>query len=306
MKKEKIVLLGGGHGLSAVLKAFIDDKFETSIIVSTTDDGGHTGMIRSEFDVPALGDIRRCLASLIEDSTLSYLLDYRFENIHNIKDVSLGNLILLSLLNNTDLESSMLNLKKTYNLKATLLPSINYSTDIYAKYDDKSIIKGESNIPSKKRITDIYYSERISITDNVKNAIKNADYIVISPGSLYTSILPILAIEEIRKLIKKSKAKLIYISNMMTQNKETDNYSILDTIKVIEKKLNRKIDTILSSSSIIDNEKREKYSYELSFPIKQSDDKRIIYTPLLDETSSQVRHDYRKVKQVIKDIIKEG
>ena len=298
MKKEKIVLLGGGHGLSAIEKAFIDEKFETSIIVSTTDDGGHTGLLRSELDIPAIGDIRRCLATLVDNTILKHFLSYRFDDIHNVKNVSLGNLMLASLLSKDDLETSLLKLKKELDLPATILPSINYSCDIYAKYEDNTTIKGESHIPSKKRIKDIYYPNKVYITDKVRQVLKQADYIIISPGSLFTSILPNLAIEDIRKIIKKSNAKLIYISNIMNQNKETDNFSILDSVKVIEKKIGRKIDIIISSSSIIDNDKREKYSYELSFPIKESVDKRIIYTPLIDEESEEIIHDYRKVKDI--------
>jgi len=305
MKKKNIVLLGGGHGLSAITKGFINDEYETTIIVSTTDSGGHTGLLRSEFDIPALGDIRRCIASLTDSEPIKYFLEYRFDELHEIKNLSLGNLMLLSLLTQNDLEKSLLILKKQMNLKATILPSLNYSCDVYAKYEDNTITVGESNIPSKKKIKDIFYSSKTYITQKVKDALKNADYVVISPGSLYTSIMPILAIEDIKKILRRSNAKLIYISNIMTQNGETDNCSILDTIKVIEKKLSRKLDIIISSSSIIDQKRREKYSYELSFPIKPSEDKRIIYAPLLDENSDYIRHDYKLLEQVFKTIKKD-
>ena len=221
MKKEKIVILGGGHGLSAIAKGFIDDIYDTTIIVSTTDNGGHTGLLRDELDIPALGDIRRCLSTIIDDELLSSFLSYRFDDIHNVKNLSLGNLMLTSLLDKNDLENTLINLKETLKLKATILPAINYSADVYASYEDGTIAKGEKNIPSKKRIKDIYYQNKIYTTLRVKEALKNADYIIISPGSLYTSILPILAIEDIKRLIKKSNAKLIYVCNIMTQNKES-------------------------------------------------------------------------------------
>ena len=303
MSKKKIVLLGGGHGLSAILKSFIDEDYDTSIIISTTDNGGHTGLLRKEFDIPALGDIRRCLSEVTRNKILRKLLDYRFEEVHNIKDLSLGNLILLSLLDE-DLESSLLNLKNELSLPITLLPSLNYSTNIYAKYKDNSIIKGEVNIPQNKKIKDIFYDEKTYITPTVKQTLKEADYIVISPGSLYTSILPILAIEDIKKIIKKSKAPLIYVSNIMTQNKETDGYSMDDIIKTIECKIKRKLDIVIASSSLINKEKRERYSYELSFQIKESNDKRIIYADLLDDNSSYIRHDSLKLKSVVKNILK--
>lgn len=303
MSKKKIVLLGGGHGLSAILKSFIDEDYDTSIIISTTDNGGHTGLLRKEFDIPALGDIRRCLSEVTRNKILRKLLDYRFEEVHNIKDLSLGNLILLSLLDE-DLESSLLILKNELSLPITLLPSLNYSTDIYAKYKDNSIIKGEVNIPQNKKIKDIFYDEKTYITPTVKQTLKEADYIVISPGSLYTSILPILAIEDIKKIIKKSKAPLIYVSNIMTQNKETDGYSMDDIIKTIECKIKRKLDIVIASSSLINKEKRERYSYELSFQIKESNDKRIIYADLLDDNSNYIRHDSLKLKSIVKTILK--
>lgn len=304
MKKKKIVLLGGGHGLSSVIKAFISEEYDTSIIVSTTDNGGHTGMLRCEFDIPALGDIRRCLSTITDNQLLKNFLDFRFDKIHDVDNLSLGNLMLLSLLMENDLETSLLKLKKDLNLKATILPALNYSCDICAKYEDETIIQGEINIPSKKKIKDIFYPSKTYITDTVKETLTNADYIMISPGSLYTSILPILAISDIKKILKRSKAKIIYISNIMTQNGETDNFSILDATKVIEKKINRKINNIISSCSIIDHKKREKYSYDLSFPTKPSEDSRIIYAPLVDDNDEYIRHDYRLVKETFDKIKK--
>ena len=299
MNKKKVVLLGGGHGLSAIINSFIDQDLETSIIVSTTDNGGHTGLLRKEFDVPALGDIRRCLVELIKDPTLKNLFSHRFNIIHDIENVSLGNLMLLSLIDN-DLETTLLKLKDTLKLDATILPSLNYASDIYAKYEDGEIVKGEENIPSNKKIKDIFYKEKVEITNNVRKVLEEADYIVISPGSLYTSILPILAIEQIQNIIKKSKAKLMYISNIMTQHKETDNYTILDIVKVIEKKIRKKLDVIISSSSPIDLDKIENYSQEFSYPINKSKDKRIKYYDLLDDVCKQIRHDYKKLKEAIK------
>ena len=302
MDKKKIVLLGGGHGLSAIIKSFINDNYDTSIIVTTTDNGGHTGLIRKEFDIPAIGDIRRCLTELIDNTLLEELLSYRFDTIHNVKNLSLGNLMLLSLID-TNLEDMLLDLKEKLNLKATLLPALNYSTNISAQYDDNTTIEGEEKIPSNKHIKRVFYNEKTTITDKVKNTLKEADYIVISPGSLYTSILPILAIKDIKRIIKRSKAKLIYISNIMTQNKETDDYSIIDMVKVIENELKRKIDTIISSSSILDNQKRERYSYELSFPTKESIDSRIIYSDLIDDDSIYIRHSHKKLSEIIRNII---
>ena len=210
--------------------------------------------------------------------------------------------MLLSLID-TNLEDMLLDLKEKLNLKATLLPALNYSTNISAQYDDNTTIEGEEKIPSNKHIKRVFYNEKTTITDKVKNTLKEADYIVISPGSLYTSILPILAIKDIKRIIKRSKAKLIYISNIMTQNKETDDYSIIDMVKVIENELKRKIDTIISSSSILDNQKRERYSYELSFPTKESIDSRIIYSDLIDDDSIYIRHSHKKLSEIIRNII---
>lgn len=302
---QNILILGGGHGLSAVVEALKDEKdYTLTALVSTSDSGGHTGKLIEEFDIPAIGDIRRNFASSLDNfPLLKEMLNYRFDYLHKEKNVSLGNLMILSLLEKYSLEEIMIRLKKEFQSNILILPLYNKYIDLWARYQDNTIEKKEHLIPKKdKIIKDVFYQEKVSLTNNIINNIKKANAIIIGPGSLYTSVGAVLADTTIQKLVKESKAKIIYICNIMTEPNETDNYDVLNHLNFIENKIG-KVDYVIANKKGLSKTQKEKYAKENSFPVKCNKNKRIIYKDLLDTKQEYVRHNSIKLKKALREII---
>lgn len=246
----KVVALGGGTGLPVVLRSLKKRLFPLSFpcmsesdrerliaIVAVTDDGGSSGRLRKEFNILPPGDIRNCLAALSEDSdTFPDLFQYRFEKGDGLTGHSLGNLLIAAL---TDLRGNFIEAIQYFgrimNVRGQIFPLSLMNVTLAARFDDGSVVRGESAIVKRRgRIRDVFLSP--SYTDSPPEAIEAieaADAIIIGPGSLYTSIIPNLLVGDIATAIKKSRAKKIYICNLMTEPGETDGYTATDHIKAI-------------------------------------------------------------------------
>ncbi len=302
---QNILILGGGHGLSAVVEALKEEKdYNLTALVSTSDSGGHTGKLIEEFNVPALGDIRRNFTSSLDSfPLLKEMFDYRFDSLHKEKNVSLGNLMLLSLLEKYSLEETMIKLKKEFQSNILILPLYNKYIDLWARYQDNTVEKKEHLLPKKdKKIKDVFYQEKVSLTNNIINSLKKANAIIIGPGSLYTSVGAVLADTTVQQLVKKSQAKIIYICNIMTEPNETDNYDVLSHLNFIEKKIG-KVDYVIANKKELSLKQKEKYAKKNSFPVKYNENKRIIYKDLLDTKQEYVRHNSKKLKKILRHII---
>lgn len=303
---RNILVLGGGHGLHAVIEALKNEKdYNIKALISTADSGGHTGKIIEEFAVPAVGDIRRNLASTLDSfPLLQKMLEYRFDNIHGLKNVSLGNLMILSLLKQYDLETLLQIFKKEYSSNLLLLPLYNKPIDLHATYTDGTYGKKEHLIPSpNKKIKDVFYEEKITLSNEVIKAIKEADFIIIGPGSLYTSVGAVLADETVKTMALNSEAKIIYVCNIMTEPNETDDYTVLDHITFIETKIGKKLDYIIANKKTLTKKQYNKYKDEGAFPVKLSKLNRVIYSDLLDSSQEYVRHDFAKLRNLLVKII---
>lgn len=246
----KIVALGGGTGLPVVLKSLKkrlfppsfshvseSDRERLSAIVTVTDDGGSSGRLRKDFNILPPGDIRNCLAALSDNSdAFPDLFQYRFEKGDGLTGHSLGNLLLAAL---ADLRGNFIEaiqyFSRIMNVKGQIFPLSLMNVTLAARYDDGSVVRGESAIVKRKgKIIEVFLSP--SYTDSppaATEAIEAADAIIIGPGSLYTSIIPNLLVRDIAAAIKKSRAKKIYICNLMTEPGETDGYTATDHIKAI-------------------------------------------------------------------------
>ena len=261
---KKVVVLGGGTGLSSLLKGLKMYPIDISAIVSVCDDGRSTGKLRKEFNIPAVGDIRQVLVSLSETEPLiEDLLNYRFKTEDDLNGHSVGNLMLAALTNITgNLTDGVESLSKVLNLKGKVIPVTEDNVTLMAKMKDGSVVEGEHNITAaKKQIKDIYYKEKAVTNDTAIQAINEADLIILSMGSLYTSIIPDLICKDIIKAIDKSSAPILYVCNMMTQPGETDGFNVSDHIKVLNKYLGkRKIDTVITNTGVISDEIIEKYA----------------------------------------------
>ncbi len=239
----RVVAIGGGTGLSTLLRALKKLVKEgviknLSAIVTVADSGGSTGRLRKDYHIPAPGDIRNCIVALADrEDILKELFQYRFEE-GELKGHAFGNIFLTAI---TKITGNFLDaVRYSSQILKTLgeiLPSTVEYVDLIAKFEDGTVIKGEDKIPDyarkhKKKIVDIWLEPKnVKAPIDVVESILTADYILIGPGSLYTSIIPNFLIKDIKEAYKNSKAKKIFIVNVMTQPGETDGFTAFDHIK---------------------------------------------------------------------------
>ena len=270
---KKVVVIGGGTGMSNLLSGLKQYPLDITAIVTVCDDGKSTGILREEFNIPAVGDIRRVLVSLSETEPLVMdLFNYRFETTSDLDGHTVGNLLLTAASEITgNLSDGIEALSKVLNLKGKVVPLTEDNVTLMAEMEDGSTVEGEHHITeSKKKIKRVYYKENAIPTKEALKAIKDADLILLSMGSLFTSIIPNLLIQEIVKEINKSKAPIMYACNMMTQPGETDGFRVSDHVLKLNEYLGkRKVDLVLVNTGKIDSEMAKFYeTQEQKDPVK--------------------------------------
>ena len=253
---KKVVIFGGGSGLSQILKGMKQFPMDITAVVSVSDNGSSTGTLREEFSIPAVGDITKVLLAMSTESKgVIDLFNYRFSKESSLNNHSIKNLIMTALLEmKGDFAHSLPILCDLLDVKGTILPLTEDNVDLIGITRTGERIVGEAEITeARSKIVDLEYSKKIKVTPKVLDAIKKADLIVFSSGSLITSIMPNIIVPEIQEAIKKSKAKKLYICNMLTQPGETDNFKVSDHIKFIEKYIGEgQITAVIANSSEID------------------------------------------------------
>ncbi len=263
---KKVVILGGGTGTSTLVRGLKQFPVDISVVVSVSDDGKSTGKLREEFDIPAVGDLRKVIASLSDTEPLfESLLEYRFNTNSDLNGHAVGNLLLAALCNITgNMSDGIKSLSKVLNLKGKVLPLTEDNVTLIGVMEDGSLIEGEHNITKEnKRIKNIYYKKDPVINKAVINDIKNADMIILSMGSLYTSIACNLICNDVVKAIDESKGKILYVCNMFTQPGETDNFTVSNHIDVLNGYLGkRKIKTVVVNNGKIPKTYINKYHRE--------------------------------------------
>ena len=246
--------------MSNLLRGLKQYPLDITAIVTVCDDGKSTGILREEFNIPAVGDIRRVLVSLSETEPLVMeLFNHRFNTSSDLDGHTVGNLLLTAASEITgNLSDGIEALSKVMNLKGKVVPLTEDNVVLMAKLKDGTVIEGEHNITLRKeksKIKKIYYKNKAIATKDALEAIKEADLIIFSMGSLYTSIIPNLLIDSVIKEIEKSKAKLMYVCNMMTQPGETDDFKVTDHVKILNQYLGkRNIDIVLANTGKINKE----------------------------------------------------
>lgn len=306
---KKVVVLGGGTGLSTLLRGLKLFPIDITAIVTVADDGSSSGILRKEFDMPAVGDLRNVLVSLsYVEPMVEQLLQYRFKTNSDLNNHPLGNLMLAALFNITgDLTDSLEALSKVLNIKGRVLPFTEDKPILVAHTKDNEIIEGESNITKAGKIIDyVEYKNEVKVTKEVLKALKDADLIILGIGSLYTSIIPNLLSEEVRETLIKSKAKKMYVCNAMTEHGETDGFKVSDCIKQLNKYVgNNFIDVVVANTKEIPQEIQKLYLEEQSTPILIDEDKlkdlnvELIKDDLATIKNNQVRHDHLKTALAI-------
>lgn len=304
---KKIVVLGGGTGMSTLLRGLKQFPVDITAIVSVCDDGKSTGKIREEFNTPALGDIRRVLASLSETEPLfEKMLNYRFNTNGNFNGHTVGNLLLVAMSEITgSVSDGIESLSKVLNLKGRVLPLTEESNNtLVAEMADGTIVEGEHNITKyDSAIKNVWFKDKTEVTEESINAIKEADLIILSMGSLYTSIIPNLICKEMKDAIDSSSAQVMYVSNMVTQPGETDNYTVSDHVKALNKYLgNKKIDVLIANNGFISPKMAERYhTLEQKDPVLFDEDElkklniKVIAENFVKIEDNKLRHDVIKV-----------
>ena len=263
MKNKKIVVLGGGTGMSTLLRGLKLFPLDITAVVAVSDDGRSTGRLREEFNIIAVGDIRQVLISLSETEPLiENLMNYRFKTTSDLNGHTVGNLLLTALANIGDnMSDGISSLSKIFNLKGKVLPLTEDNVTLSAVMKDGTKVVGEHNITeSGKIIKKVYYEEKAKTNPLVLKEIKDADLIILSMGSLYTSVIPNLINSDIKKAIGDSSAKIMYVCNMMTQPGETDDFTASDHVKALNQYLGkRKVDIVVVNDGDISEEILEKY-----------------------------------------------
>lgn len=306
----KIVAVGGGTGLSTMLKGIKKLTNNITAVVTVGDDGGSSGRLRQEMGILPPGDIRNCIAALADDEDLvTKLFQYRFRT-GGLGGHSFGNLFLTALCAITgNMVRAVQESSKVLNIRGRVLPSTLDDMKLSAEMFDGTIVEGESNIPETgKRIMRLFTTPaNCKALPDVIQAIKEADLIILGPGSLYTSVIPNLLIKEISEAISNSTAKKIYVCNIMTQPGETTDYTVSEHIQAIldHSGLPNMIDTVLVNNTL-PNELSPEYEKSNSYPVLVDTDKikakgiNIVATRLYEENEQQyVRHSPARLARAI-------
>lgn len=263
---KKIVIFGGGSGLSQLLKGLKLFPVDVTAVVTVADNGGSTKRLRKEFNIPAVGDIGKVLCAMADmDGDMTDLMSYRFTASKTLGNHSVKNLILTALLElKGDFAHAIPVFCKLLDIKGTVLPLTEDNVELVGLTDDGAAVIGEESITkTEKKITRITYNKPFEVNHEIFKALDEADLVIFSSGSLYTSILPHLAVPKLAEAISKCKAPKMYICNLVTQPGETDNYKVSDHIKVLNSYLQGEaIHAVIANDTPISNELVQKYATE--------------------------------------------
>lgn len=306
--KAKVAVIGGGTGLSVLLRGLKTFPVDISAIITVADDGGSSGRLREELNIPPPGDIRNVLVALSEVEPLfEELFQHRFDKGAGLSGHSLGNLLLAGMSAVMgDFSKGVQEMSRVLNVKGRVIPVSNEHLTLHARFRDGTTCRGESKIPLiGKPIERVYLEPANPIpSPEAIQALEEANLIILGPGSLYTSIIPNLMVPGIREGLVSSNARIVYICNVMTQPGETDGFSVGDHIQAIDDHLQMKlIDAVIMNSQTIPFSYRERYLEEGAEPVAidqaRLDERpiQVIDDELLSFDNNLLRHNAIKLSQ---------
>ena len=273
----RIVAVGGGTGLSMLLSGIKNITNNITAVVSVGDDGGSSGRLRESLGILPPGDIRHCMTALADDEDLvTKLFKFRFDNGDELEGHSFGNLFLTAMCEITgDMASAVKASANVISMRGRVLPATLDDMKLAAIMKDGSVVHGESAIPEAHGHIEKLFSEPADCKalPEVIQAIRDAELIILGPGSLYTSVIPNLLIKEISEEISKSNAKKIYVCNIMTQPGETDGYKVSDHLKALLKHadVEHLVDAVLVNNNL-PKQPSEKYKEQGQYPVVLDND----------------------------------
>lgn len=312
--QPRIVIIGGGTGLPVLLRGLKKFPVDITAIVTVADDGGSSGRLRDDLHIPPPGDIRNVLAALSDVEPLVVeMFQHRFNTSNELSGHSLGNLILAAMTSITgDFVHAIKEMSRVLNVRGKVLPAANQSVVLHANMEDGTTVSGESKIPySGKKIHNVFLTpEDVRPLPETIHAIRQADLIIIGPGSLYTSILPNLLVPELGNEVCKSRAKKVYICNLMTQAGETYGFSASDHVKAIYDHLKCTfIDTILVNNEDIPEDVQLRYNKELAYPVLYDLPRlfelglEVVHADIALLQNGALRHDPNKVAEILYNLL---
>ncbi len=323
-KKQKVVTIGGGTGQFTLLSGLRDiEEINIIAVVSMVDSGGSTGRLRDELGILPPGDVLKCILALspCQDVVRNILLR-RFKRDRRLEGHNAGNMLLTMLSRYTgSFPTGVMALAEILDARGSILPVTVDKATLVAELTDGNRICGERaiDIPrgtQREKIQDVFlvphHSDSISVYPPVIEAISNADYIIIGPGDLFTSIIPNLIVAGVKEALQKTDAMILYVINIMTKYGETHNFTGRDFVVKLEECMGRRVDGIIYNTAKPSERLLERYRKQKSqfIEIDQTDgfwrDRNILGTDMLDNAGGIVRHDASKLASLIMKTISEG
>lgn len=258
---KKVVIFGGGTGLSCILSGLKLFPIDVTTVIAVSDNGSSTGKLKEELNIPAVGDVGKVLLSMANvDEDFIDLLSYRFEkgslNNHPVRNIVLAALIDLK----GNLTEATKYMCKLLDIKGTVLPLTGEKIDLVGESTEREYFGEEAVSRNIRNISRLSYDHDIKIEQEIGEKIEEADLIIFSAGSLYTSIVPHLLAPEVRSALEETKAPLLYISNLVTQPGETDIQTVSRHVEILNEYLgSRKIDLVVANNGTVDENVRERY-----------------------------------------------
>jgi len=313
--KKRVVVIGGGTGTTSVLAGLKDKFVKISAIITVADTGGSSGRLRREMKIPPPGDIRNCLLALSDEhSLISRLLSFRFNEKESfLNGHSLGNILIAGLTRMTgDFGDAVLSMSKILSIDGEVMPFTTEDITLCAEFEDGKIVEGEAEITGYHgRIKRIFIKpESAKPYIKAMKRISQADVVIIGPGSLYTSVVPPLLLPSIADTVRRSKAKKVYVSNIMTEPGETDNFTAYNHMEVINHILgNDVLKYVLVNTAEVSEYVIEKYKstgaevVEADISKIQREGTKCVARSFALERGDVVRHDPEKLAQAIMDVL---
>lgn len=311
----RIVVVGGGTGLATMLRGLKKMTTNLTAVVTVTDDGGSSGRLQKELGVLPPGDIRNCLVALSDDEALvTELFRYRFQEGEGLTGHSFGNLFLAAMTGITgNFDEAIKVSSRVLNVKGRVLPSTLAVARLCARLTDGRVVEGESQIPHARGVIDEVFLDPpfAAPLDEVIGAIREADAIVLGPGSLYTSIMPNLLVDRVAREIEAASAVKIYVCNVMTQPGETDGYSASSHVRALLRGAKARLCDVVIVNDELPRKLRDEYAEEGQFPVELDEaalrdlGARVVRANVISETQT-VRHDSDRLAAVVIGIVDEA